>query len=325
MKRIPHSGKQFPGFRPALFFIFLLCFPFNTVLADTEICINADRQFNYAEKCFSEEEYQNAADEYRQFVFFFPNDERVELARYKTCLSLYYSGSYREAIKHCSRFEKRSDDTLFSQKAPFLISRSYLQLGMNGSAAISLNNLIMRTKDQTIKDLAAYELGWISLENLSYTEKYSDNIQKAHIYFERISPHGKKELKVEDLLSALGNYQNIPKKNPYLAGGLSIIPGAGQFYCERYQDSAVAFLLNAALGIAAYESFYNENYALGGLISFVGLGFYAGNIYGAVSGAHKYNRESNRSFLKELKGKIKINISDWIEKDRFSLSYQYNF
>jgi len=325
MREILHAGKPVLCFTPLLFLILLITFSFSIAFGSTEIYFNADRQFSYAEKCFLEEEYQNAADEYKKFVFFFPDDERVELATYKTCLSLYRSGRYWETIKLCRRFEDQPDETSFSQKASFLISRSYLELGMNGPAVISLNNLIIRTKDMSVKDLAKYELGWISLENQTYTEEYSDNIKKAHTYFDRISLNGRKEFKVEDLLSELESYQTFPKKNPYIAGGLSIVPGAGQLYCERYQDSVIAFLLNAGLGIAAYESFDNENYALGGLISFVGLGFYAGNIYGAVSSAHKYNKESNQNFIKELKGKIKINISDWIEKEKVSLSYQYTF
>jgi len=326
MRGILHAGKPVLCSLPLLFFFLLFTFPFSIAFGSTEIYINADEQFSYAEKCFLEEEFQTAANEYKRFVFFFPDDERVELARYKTCLSLYRSGRYREAIKLCRRFEDQPEDTRFSQKASFLISRSYLALGMNGPAVISLNNLLIRAKDISVKDQAKYELGWISLEHPSYTEVYSDDIKKAHTYFDRISPHGRKEFNVEELLSELENYQQvIPKKNPIIAGSLSIVPGAGQLYCERYQDSVIAFLLNAGLGFAAYESFDNENYALGGLISFVGLGFYAGNIYGAASSAHKYNRESNRYFIKELKGKIKINISEWIKKGKASISYQYDF
>jgi hypothetical protein len=196
---------------------------------------------------------------------------------------------------------------------------------MNGPAVVSLNNLILRTKDTTVKDLAKYELGWISLERPSHTEEYSDNIKKAGTYFGKISQKGRKEFKIEPLLSELKKHPTITKKNPLIAGGLSILPGAGQLYCERYQDSIIAFLLNAGLGIAAYESFDDKNYALGGLISFVGLGFYAGNIYGAVSSAHKYNKESNQNFIKELKGKIKINISHWIEEEKVSVLYQHDF
>ncbi|MFO7557687.1 MAG: hypothetical protein R6X10_02565 [Desulfobacterales bacterium] len=325
MRGVLHAGKTVRCSRPILLWFLLFTFPFSIASGSTESDLNADKQFSYAENCFLEGAYQSAADEYKKFVFFFPDDERIELAEYKACLALYRAGKYLEAIKRCRRFEDQPEDTCFSQKASFLMSRSYLELGMSGPAVIGLNNLIMRTKDMSVKDRAKYELGWISLDYPTYQEEYSNNIKKAHTYFNRISLNGKKEFKIEKLLSELDNYPTIPRKNPTIAGGLSVVPGAGQLYCERYQDSVIAFLLNAGLGIAAYESFDNENYALGGLISFVGMGFYVGNIYGAVSSAHKYNRESDRYFIKELKGKIKINLSDWIEKEKVSLSYQYTF
>ncbi len=40
---------------------------------------------------------------------------------------------------------------------------------------------------------------------------------------------------------------------------------------------------------------------LGGLITFFEIGLYSGNIYSAVSSAHKYNRKQKRDFLKYLK------------------------
>ncbi len=325
MREVLPAGKTVLCSLLIFLWFVLVASPFSIASGSTAIDLDADKQFSYAENCFLEEEYQNAADEYKKFVFFFPDDERIELAEYKACLALYRAGKYQETIKRCRRFEDQPEDTRFSQKAFFLISRSYLELGMSGPAVISLNNLIMRTKDISVKDRARYELGWISLDHPAYKEEYSNNIKKAHTYFDRISLNGKKEFKINDLMSELDNYQTVPRKNPTIAGGLSVVPGAGQLYCERYQDAVIAFLLNAGLGIAAYESFDNENYALGGLISFVGIGFYVGNIYGAVSSAHKYNRESDRYFIKELKGKIKINMSDWIEKEKVSLSYQYIF
>jgi len=323
MSGISYKGRKALRISLMLFCWMSLIFPVSVSFGNVESDINADRQFSFAEKCFTDGEYPSAALEYKKFVFFFPDDQRVESARYKTCLSLYRSGRYREAIESCRSFE--DEDTLISQKASWLISRSYLGLGMNGPAVITLNNLIMRTKDTTVQDQARYEPGWIHLEYPSHSEEYSDTIQKARTVFEKISEGGRKEFKIEELSHELKKYPTIATKNPFIAGSLSIVPGAGQLYCKRYQDAVVAFLLNAGLGLAAYESFDDENYALGGLISCVGIGFYAGNIYGAVSSAHKYNRESNQNFINGLKDRIKINVSDWTDEDRISILYQQKF
>jgi hypothetical protein len=60
---------------------------------------------------------------------------------------------------------------------------------------------------------------------------------------------------------------------------------------------------------AAYEAFDNDNNALGGIITLVELGFYTGNIYGAVSSAHKYNRTKTGQFIQKLRKNHKVNFS----------------
>jgi hypothetical protein len=40
---------------------------------------------------------------------------------------------------------------------------------------------------------------------------------------------------------------------------------------------------------------------LGSLLTFVGLGFYAGNIYGAITDAHKYNQLRMQQYKDRLK------------------------
>ena len=56
------------------------------------------------------------------------------------------------------------------------------------------------------------------------------------------------------------------------------------------------------------ESFDKELYALGAVISVVEFGFYAGNIYGAVGSAHKYNKLQDAAFIDNLK--LKFNVSN---------------
>ncbi|MBW2651408.1 MAG: hypothetical protein JRC66_10550, partial [Deltaproteobacteria bacterium] len=51
-----------------------------------------------------------------------------------------------------------------------------------------------------------------------------------------------------------------------------------------------------------------EKYVTGGIVTFFELGWYSGNIYSAVSSAHKFNRRTKKDFLQGL-------------RDRASLSY----
>jgi len=314
-------------FLPVIMYsLIFFCFGFlSAAWAGQEVLITADEQFRYAEDCFSTEDYANAASEYKRFVFFFPKDDREEQARYKIGLSLYRAGQYREAIRFSRQLETEYGDTEYTRKASFLVAQAYLALDRKGDAIISLNNLTMFTGDALVKDMAYYELGWIWLERPSFQLSFSENKSHAISYFNKVSPTRQNELKIKELANELQKYEVLSKKNPILAGSLSLVPGLGQLYCERYQDSATAFLLNIAFGLAAYEAFDHENYALGGLISTVGFGFYAGNIYGAVSSAHKYNRNVRRNFIESLKQRTKIHVFSRMEDKGIGVSVESAF
>jgi hypothetical protein len=143
--------------------------------------------------------------------------------------------------------------------------------------------------------------------------------------FSKISIKNKNKYRLKRLTEELNNKKFISQKNPRLAGILSVIPGAGYAYCERYQDALIAFLLNGGLIYAAYESFEDHNHALGGVIAFVEFGFYTGNIYGAVTSAHKYNRKQTSRFIEQLKNNAKINVSADVENKGVCLALEFVF
>ena len=144
-------------------------------------------------------------------------------------------------------------------------------------------------------------------------------------YFDKISPNNSEKYRLETLEKALERKSFPKKKRPGLAGALSIVPGGGYLYCERYQDAFMAFLLNAGLIYAAYEAFDNELYALAGVISFVEFGFYSGNIYGAVSSAHKYNQTHDRKLIDYLKENVKVRVSGRPANKGLELSLRLSF
>jgi len=57
----------------------------------------------------------------------------------------------------------------------------------------------------------------------------------------------------------------------------------------------------------------------------VGIGFYAGNIYGAVTSAHKYNREQRTGFIEALKQNDNIQISRKMEDKRIGIIFRSTF
>lgn len=320
----PSSLKFRSVIRPGLYLVFLLLL-FSAAGAFASVSISADAQFRFAEDCFAKEDYEIAAAEFKRFAFLFPDDHRVETAGYKAGLSFFRAGNYREAIRFFHQFQEMYGDNEFTRGGSFLTAHAYLAQGRKGDAVLTLNNLAVWTADTETRDLAYYELGWIWLEHPSYRVCLVENERNAFRYFDQISPGGEDTLHMLELKEELQRYDASSEKNPTLAGSLSVVPGLGQLYCERYQDSITAFLLNAALGYAAYEAFDHENYALGGIISMVGLGFYAGNIYGAVTSAYKYNRAQRSSFIQTVKQRDNIQIPDRMKEKRLGIVFQTPF
>ena len=279
--------------------------------------IDADQQFKFADYLFEKGDYLKSADEFQRFIFFFPEDPRAEQAQFKRGMAFLNNRRFSAAIASFNAVIVRYKDTPLSRRSYLMISESHRRSRAFDAAVIALHNLIQITADTDTKDEAYYRQAWIYVETGDWDQARSS--------FSKISAPNWKKYSLNNLLTDLDFEKSIPRKDPRLAGALSIVPGAGQLYVERYRDALIAFLINAGLILAAYESFDNELYALGGLITVVEIGFYTGNIYGAVSSAHKYNRRKTQQFIDRLMDNSKIKLSAEPQSKKFFLSLEYNF
>ena len=71
----------------SVMFMLGLCF-FSKAFAGQDLIINADMQFNFADQYFFNKDYSRAISEYNRFVYFFPEDKRAGLARYRIGMSV---------------------------------------------------------------------------------------------------------------------------------------------------------------------------------------------------------------------------------------------
>jgi len=269
--------------------------------AAQEIVIDPERQFQFAEHYFQNGEYYRAIGEYERFIYFFPLSDKVELARYKIGLSFFNGEQYAEAIKAFDELIEDYKNTEYALKSYLKISRAYVLLKRYDAALTAIKNLIIIAPNQEIKDEAYYQGGWVYLEMGLW--------EKAQKYFEEISVQNRKKYNLKEIVMELDSKLPLKRKNLTTAGLLAIIPGAGHLYCERKKDALISFLLNGAMIYAAYEAFDHNLDVIGGIITFFELGFYSGNIYSAVSSAHKYNRNEKSKFLDYLKKNTTINLS----------------
>lgn len=286
------------------------------------LVVDANRQFQFAERLFKQGKYLQAVGEYERFIYFFPEDNRVPRARYRIGMTYFQRekypeaiGAFQELIDHDSGEPRTLNDPV--TQAYFRISEAYRKLNAPGQAVANLRNLILLAENGAVEDEAYYRTGWIFLESGAW--------DRAAAFFEQISEENRQSYRLQTLADELDRIDEIPRKNPTLAGVLSIIPGAGYLYGERYRDALTAFLLNGGLMASAYFAFDNENPALGAVISFVELGFYAGQFYGAVSSVHKYNQNQTRRFIEKLKRNTRLGLSTGPGGDGLAFSFRYDF
>lgn len=265
------------------------------------LSIDADSQYRFAQSRLDSGADDEAIAEFNRFIHFFPADPRIAQARFQTGMAHFSAGRYQAAAAIFNQQTMGFTGSSLDNQAFFMLSRSHARQGMIEQAILDLHNLVALSSAADVIDRARYELGWLHVDQARWNE--------AEQAFGRISPDNQDRFQVADLEQALALSDAIPFKNPTTAGLLSIVPGGGQLYTKRYQDAATAFLINSGLIWAAWESFDNELYALGSVISVVGFGFYAGNIYGAISSAHKHNRDRITEYRERLNQRRQISLS----------------
>jgi hypothetical protein len=301
LKKLIYSPTFVFFFFFSLLIAVLFCGGIHEVSAQDLIEISADRQLNYANHCFEKMDYTTAAAEYKKFIYFFPDDERIDMADYKIGLSYFNDKAYIKALNQFTHILDQNGPTPIGILSAFMISRSYQRVRNYPSAIENLIYLKQITDDTDMDDKIFYHLGWLYLE--------SGDFVRARSAFSDISIANQTAYNTGNLSIDLTAYAKNPTKNPITAGILSIIPGGGYLYCGRYQDALTAFLVNSVLIYGAYESFDESLYAIGGLIAAVEMGFYAGNIYGGVSSAHKFNQKKQNEFVHGLKKKFHPDVN----------------
>ena len=113
----------------------------------------------------------------------------------------------------------------------------------------------------------------------------------------------------------------IPRKSPAVAGALSVVPGLGHFYLEEWGVGIVAMLWNGAFIFATVDSFVARRYGQGALLGLLELVWYAGTIFGAVSGAHRFNRDAMLIVREGLRKDIDRIAEDRPWPARFPVQY----
>ncbi len=265
-----------------------------------QITIDSDQQFRFAEQTMEKGEYPRAVVEFERFLQFFPEDKKVPKAKLLIAQCYLKGRDYESARKSLSETLSAYRGTLVGGKAMFLMGESYYEQGLYEEAERYFKGVVAAYAEPELKNSAIYRLGWIQMQTGKWHE--------ASETFKAVGAGSPLFPNAQDLsFRGLGG-EFLPYKDPTTAGALSVVPGLGHFYCERYKDGLVAFLLNGLFIWATIEAFDEDHEVLGAVLGFVELGFYSGTIYSAVNSAHKHNRKLKDDFLKGLPDAVDLSV-----------------
>lgn len=286
--------KKREGFLFLIWAVFLMRPSLSSWAQEGEVRILDEKlQMDLADHFFSAGDYYRAITEYKRFLFFFPHSPQTEEVYFKMAKSYLRGQKWADALLTLDRLQKQFPHSSRQGEAYLLKGLCYLGQKEYTQGHYFLQRASVASPGTPIADEAYFQAGRAYIEE----EKYKE----AAWAFSKIDRTSPLFARGEYWVQGLEKINEVPQKSPLAAGMLAaILPGAGHLYGERYRDAAVAFLLNAAFIWGMVEAFQRENYAVGVLLTFFELGWYSGNIYSAISSAHKYNKQKKKEYLQEL-------------------------
>jgi tetratricopeptide (TPR) repeat protein len=284
---------------------FLIVFFFGSLLISAivsaeSLVIDGDRQFDFGRELMDDGKYELAVKEFERFMHFFPDDPRVASVRYLTGVCYLRERRYENARKVFTEIFSSDRDGEFAGKSIFMMGETYYEEGFPEKAEYFFSEAAKNYPSFDLKNASFYRLGWARMREHRWKEASEEfgRVQKGSSLYDNAQVLVTQSLK-GDLL---------PSKDPVTAGVMAVVPGLGHVYLSRYKDAAVAFLLNGLFIWATVESFSQDHNVLGGILAFFELGWYAGNIYSAVNGAHKYNRNVRNDFSNSFRDKLDLKV-----------------
>src|SRR5215510_3200367 len=265
----------------------------STIAPIETVSFSADQLLIFAEQLMREGEYFRAITEYRRFLFYYPDDPRRAMAHFSIGLAFYRGESYVEALQTFQEVTQRYPNTAYGKQAWLWQGESLIRQGRYATAEQLYTEIAESFPHERIGQQARYQRAW----TLLYRRQWRD----AATQFQQVAPDSDLYQSAQLLAQEALVGERLPTKSPVLAGIFSgLIPGSGQLYNGRLGDALLAFFLNTLFIIGAVEAVHSDAPAVAGILSFFEAGWYAGNVYGAINGAHKYNRHATEIFLRNL-------------------------
>lgn len=262
---------------------------------------SAEKLLAFADHLYDKGDYYRAITEYERFIFYYPGHALSNQAKFQIGMCYLKGERFSQAVQRFRAVSNEYPNEEIGRKALFMLAEAYYQKKDYSLAIDTLLRFLDAYPKDSRADAARIKLGWAYLARGDWRQA-----QEAFRMLPQDSPF---HSEAAGLAEETGRYPDIPRKSPYIAGGLSaVLPGAGQLYVGRPMDAAASFLLNGLFIWATVDAFNKDNNVTGGILLFFESGWYLGNVYNAVSSAHKYNRMAEQDFLEKLQGRYTLSF-----------------
>ena len=251
------------------------------------------RVLGFARGLVLERDYYRAISEYKRFIHYFPQDPAVPRARMGMAeayragnkLSLAASG-YLDVVAH-------HPGSIEAQQAAFEAAQCYYA---------SLEYSVAESHYQTLlEDYPEHPQACLAHYRMAFSRIGRHDFAGAMELLGSTPPDSQYSEAAQELVHRLDESQRPVQRSPLLAGVLSgLLPGSGQLYAGRVGDGLLALLVNAIFALGTYEAVVHETYTAAALLGSFGLGFYLGNIFGAVNAAHRQSRLDLQRYVSDL-------------------------
>jgi tetratricopeptide (TPR) repeat protein len=279
--------------------------------------IDEKTQIGLGDFFFENGDFYRAITEYKRFLFFFPESLRAEEARWKIASSYFQGKKWDEALSAADDLLRKHSSSTWAPEAILLKGRCWMEKKEFSQA----RHHFFLVREMAAGPGIAQEAQWQTAVSFLREERWKE----AAAEFRKVDRTSKAYSRAEYWAQGLERIEQIPQKSPATAGLLAVLPGAGHLYCERYRDAGIAFVLNSAFIWGMVEAFQHENYVVGGILTFFELGWYSGNIYSAVSSAHKYNRDKKKEYLENLEKEDRFSVGISFREKQPFFSFRYVF
>ncbi len=255
----------------------------------------------FAEHLYAERDHYRAITEYKRFLYTHPDSGLQGWVRLRIGQSYLAGGRLPAAQAQFARLRRQAADRPLSSLATFSLARAYYLDGRHQQAIGLLDGLLADQLDWHLTGAGWFLSGCAHLR--------SGELAAARRALERIGAGHELAERAVRLIGRLDLAEDLPSKSPLAAGLLSVVPGLGHFYLEQYSVGLTALAWNGLFGYAAYEAFRHRRWGVGALLATLELLWYSGTVYGAVSGAERYNRDAVLNYLDGLDEEIGLDTA----------------